>query len=468
MGKRLGIVIIMAVAAVRVNALDVAAGRLSEALSGTDAAQTTALALRGTLDARDFKYISDCMPALAELDLSEAAIAEYSDREALFGNYTYYPADELPKMGLAGSALRLLTLPAGLKAIGEGALAGCLSLRTITVPAGVTAIGDCAFSGCSALTEVAGGEGVRAVGDYAFSRCAALAAVSGLSAVERIGSHAFLECGSLASFAFPSALSAIGECAFQGSGLTAADMSGCASLTVGAWAFADNAALTTLALPAATVSVGDGAFFYDSALQTVALPSGLARINDFTFMGGRLVGSVTLPDNLTEIGDYAFADWESMASVVVPGRVTRIGERAFRNWTCLQRLTARPSSPPELGADVWEGVAKSGVSLDVPEGSEPLYRSADQWKDFLIPSGTVEELAGRRMAVVSENDRIAVSSSDDMDSASLYDLTGVLLSEKAVGGRQVVFDLSRYSGRVYVVRCVFADGTAELLKIGRK
>lgn len=243
-------------------AVETASGKLSTVI-GEDAVSVTELSLTGTMDARDFKYISDSMPQLSVLDISGVTIEEYSDREPLFANFTYYPADELPKYSLMGKPLTSVSLPSTLTSIGEAAFAGCAELTEISLPSTVATIGNYAFSSASKLADIKGGEGVRTIGDYAFSRDAALTTVASLPQVETIGGHAFSGCSKMADFTFAPSLRTIGESAFAGSGLTSADMSGCTSLSVvGAWAFADNGSLCEVNMPATVTSLGEGAFFY--------------------------------------------------------------------------------------------------------------------------------------------------------------------------------------------------------------
>lgn len=94
-------------------AVETASGKLSTVI-GEDAVSVTELSLTGTMDARDFKYISDSMPQLSVLDISGVTIEEYSDREPLFANFTYYPAGELPKYSLMGKPLTSVSLPSTL------------------------------------------------------------------------------------------------------------------------------------------------------------------------------------------------------------------------------------------------------------------------------------------------------------------------------------------------------------------
>lgn len=64
-----------------------------------------------------------------------------------------------------------ISLPKGLKTIGNFAFAQCNSLTTITIPDTVTAIGQYAFQGCGAVTSVTIGRGVTGIGSGAFYNC---------------------------------------------------------------------------------------------------------------------------------------------------------------------------------------------------------------------------------------------------------------------------------------------------------
>lgn len=396
------------------------------------------------MDARDFKYISDSMPQLSVLDISGVTIEEYSDREPLFANFTYYPAGELPKYSLMGKPLTSVSLPSTLTSIGEAAFAGCAELTEISLPSTVATIGNYAFSSASKLADVKGGEGVRTIGDYAFSRDAALTTVATLPQVETIGGHAFSGCSQMADFTFAPSLRTIGESAFAGSGLTSADMSGCTSLSVvGAWAFADNGSLCEVNMPATVTSLGEGAFFYSSALQQVALPEGLVKINEYTFMGCKAVATVTLPEGLKEIGD-----------------------RAMRNWNSLAELTSNAVTPPELGDNVWENVDYEKVNLTVPAAGEMAYRLAEQWQDF-FKSSSAKPLAAESLRVAVDGDVVTITSDEEISTVQLFDMSGILLQSAAPHSQQFSLTLSGYSGRAYVVRCM-SGGNEKIIKISRQ
>ncbi len=455
--------------AVCAGATETTAGQLSVAVSADEAATLTTLTLTGSMDARDFAYVQSSMPKLERLDLTGVTIEEYSDKVPVFANFTYYPANELPKYGLMGiTTLTSIALPSTVTSVGEGAMAGCTGVTSLALPASVVTIDASAFSGMTALTAVSGGEGVQTIGDYSFSHCTALTAMPQMEQIASVGASAFVDDKALSAFAFPASLQTIGESAFQGCALAAVDLTRSAALTVvGAWAFADNASLQSVALPSSVTSLGDGAFFYSTSLQTVELPEGLAKINDYAFMGDKAVQTATLPETVTEIGDYALSDWSKMTQFVLPASVERIGTRAMRGWTALALLESKATTPPALGEYVWEGVNPENVKLVVPEASTSAYITAEQWKDF-FDSSTVENLSDDAFKVESNGDAVTLRSTSKILAYSLYDLSGILLKQGAPNANETTMDLSAYSGKAYVVRCVIENNKVKTIKISRQ
>jgi hypothetical protein len=64
-----------------------------------------------------------------------------------------------------------ITLPEGLKTIGNYAFYQCFSLTEIVIPDSVTSIGESAFCSCRAATTVTIGSGVTSIGSMAFYDC---------------------------------------------------------------------------------------------------------------------------------------------------------------------------------------------------------------------------------------------------------------------------------------------------------
>lgn len=450
-----------------VSALETASGKLSTVIDKDDWSTVTSLSLTGTMDARDFKFMAESLTSLSDLDISGVSIEEYSDKQPLVANYTYFPAGEMPKYMLMGMPLKSVVLPSTLTVIGEGAFAGCGELTEIAIPSSVTTIGNYAFSNATKLATVTGGDGVATVGEYAFSHDKALAAMPQMQRLESIGGYAFLETKGLTSFSFPASLTTVGEGAFRMSGLTKADFSGCPDLDViGAWAFADDAQMTELKLPEGLKSLGDGAFFYSTALQRVSLPEGLAKINDYAFMGGRAVSEASLPEGLTEIGDYALSDWSAITKLLIPASVEHIGGYAMRNWSSLEELTSESVTPPSLGESVWENVDYESVELKVPAAGEMAYRMAEQWQDF-FKSSSAKPLDYNDLQIAVDGNVLTLTSATVIASAQLFDLSGIMLKAVAPRDHQAMIDLSAFGGQAYVVRCVLDGGKERIVKISR-
>ena len=74
-----------------------------------------------------------------------------------------------------------------------------------------------AFSGCDVLTSITLPEGLKSIGDYAFQDCSGLTTVdlSNCTSLTSIGMHAFRYCSGLTSITLPERLTSIGEYAFS-------------------------------------------------------------------------------------------------------------------------------------------------------------------------------------------------------------------------------------------------------------
>lgn len=462
------LIVIVASALVRLYAIDVTAGGVEAALKDSSPETMTSLTLSGTIDARDIAYITNSMPQLTAIDLSATSITEYSSTDALFANYVTYAANELPPCCFAGKAYTSVVLPGTLTSIGDGAFTGCTALTQINIPASVTRIGDFAFASAPALTKVTGAAGVQTIGSYAFNRSTNLSAVP-VTSVKSIGAYAFQGCERLSALTFGSSVEQIGEGAFKASGLTAADLSSTRVATIGAWAFADTEGLITVKLPATIESLGDGAFFYSTSLNKVEMPKGLTTINNFVF------GNVTnmtemdpMPESVTHIGDYAFTDWTDIVEFSIPSTVEHIGTGAFRNWKALRYFNSRPAVPPTLGETVWEGIDQSAVVLKVDKPSESLYKAAEQWRDFQVSNTSEVSAIESAVKVTFNGDVLRASATEQIESATVYDLSGIVLATKNPAATSVEFNLGAYSAKVYVLRCALASGKVEFIKFGTK
>ena len=118
-------------------------------------------------------------------------------------------------------SLTSVTIPKGVRRIGESAFSGCTNLTGVNIPAGVTKIGKSAFRGCTGLTGVTIPDGLTEIGACAFQGCTGLTSVSIPTSVTKIGGSAFEWCTSLTNVTIPDSVTEIGSGTFWGcTGLT--------------------------------------------------------------------------------------------------------------------------------------------------------------------------------------------------------------------------------------------------------
>lgn len=398
------------------------AGHLAEAVD--DDVNVTTLVISGTVDARDFLFITDSMNELTTLDLSQATVVPFDMGMALYGTATAYYGNEIPRTAFFGKKLTTVSLPNNLETIGFAAFAGCYQLRSITLPATLTYIDDYAFSG-TALTSiqipqtvVSMGKGVfsrcenmtsavinsKFIGDFAFLGDYRLSSVSVGSNVEYILKGAFNGCTALKNITFDPAcnLTRIDEEAFINSGLENINIATMGIGTIGDWALAQTR-LSSVNLPNGMTELGEGALSHNPLLSSVNMP-GMAHdntprhnapshgrtinhINDFTFAGdGLLNAGNMLKNGVSHIGNFAFYNVsQEMDTMRLPSTVVYLGDRAMAGMIGMQTLKTDAVDVPELGNEVWAGVDQPSVPLITPNSeSNNLYKAADQWMDFFF------------------------------------------------------------------------------------
>ena len=410
------------------------AGGLSQRVSDT---QITQLTVTGTMDARDFLFITEQLNELTVIDLSQVTIVSYNSGRALYGTITNYAEAEVPRTAFFGKKLTSVTLPAGIQSIGFAAFAGCDRLTSVTLPSTLVYLADYAFAGCgltsielsSSILDM--GKGVfsrcesmtsavinaRIVGDFAFLGNTALSNVTLGAGVQSIMRGAFNGCKALKGLNIDPAtqLYRIDEEAFINSGLENIDIKTMPIGTVGDWAFAQTK-LSSMDLSDGMTNLGVGALAHNPLLTTVTLP-GLAHdnndngrgdgnpggrrgvaaapvhtleaIKDYTFAGDALLNAGDLlKKDVATIGNYAFynvsADIDTMR---LPETIVYLGDYAMAGMTGMKVLKTDATDVPELGENVWAGVNQPAVPLIAPDNeSTELYKVADQWMNFFFQS----------------------------------------------------------------------------------
>ena len=397
------------------------AGQLSHVIQDT---QITQLTVKGTMDARDFLFISEELTELTSINLSQATIVPVNNAGALYGTIDSYKANEIPRTAFFGKKLTSVTLPSNIEVIGYAAFAGCYQLHSVEFPASLVAIEDYAFAG-SALTSVTLPATVQLMGKGVFSRCESLTTAT--IEAQYVGDFAFLGdyrlsqvtigagvktisrgmfngCTALTTLNIDPAcrMARIDDEAFINSGLQNIDINTLGIGTIGEWALAQTQ-LTGVNMSNGMSQLGEGALAHNPLLESVVLPGmghengpkraphrphTLAEISDYAFAGDGQLNPDLLREGVTTIGNYALynvsADVDTMW---LPSTVAYLGDMAMAGMIGMKNLKTDAVDVPALGNDVWAGVDQPSVSLFAPtEESTELYKVANQWMNFFFPA----------------------------------------------------------------------------------
>ena len=311
-----------------------------------------------------------------------------------------------------------ITLPAGLKAIGNNAFNGCFALRNeVTIPAGVETIVSYAFAGCrNAKFNPALPETLTAIGDYAFQNCANLYAVTLPASLQTIGDHAFeasnvqeavlpaglktigayafRHCSNITRVTLPDGLTTLGEGAFQQcEALVTADLMNPMEITsIPRYAFDGCSGLRNVYLPFFIEAVGDYAFRGCASLRQIQFVAPTKAIGVYAFSGCRSLKSLDLfkCENFTTIGSYAFSGCTSLKSLNLPKSLETIGEYAFSGCQAISVISSPSLVPPTIASEsALNGIDKDVCVLTMPKSVYLDYFRAPYWGQFVEYTASV-------------------------------------------------------------------------------
>ena len=265
-----------------------------------------------------------------------------------------------------------ITIPDGVKSIGDNAFAGFNGLMGgVTLPDSLMSIGDRAFSGCAGLTSITIPEGVTSIGDEAFY-LTSLSNVTIPESVTHIGSLAF-GCYYMRSVTIPAGVTSMGRNPFFESAVESIGVS------------PDNPAYEQIdgvlfdkrenkliayprvregsyIIPEGTKEIGECAFYASGGLTGVTVPDGVTGIGKEAFAGCYGLTSVILPDSVVSIGDNAFYDCLGLTGATIPNGVTSIGSGVFKHCRDLTSVIL-PAGVTDIGKDAFLGCEDIVISV---------------------------------------------------------------------------------------------------------
>ena len=302
------------------------------------------------------------------------------------------------------TSLTEIAIPDSVAAIGDMAFCACEGLESVDIPENVVAIGNGVFVGCAnlhtfrgkyasadgrcliidgelvafapaGLTTYAVPDGVASIADWSFNDCGTLTGITIADSVVSIGDYAFSECPQLASIAIPDNVTSVGDFVLSKcSGLKSVTLgSGIAS--IGDFAFNECTGLTSIEIPANVKTINMYAFYGCTALTSVTMGNGVATIGSNVFRKCTALTKVVLSDSVETIGDYAFGYCQALPTITIPAKVTLLGDYALYGCSGMSSIYCKPTSPPDLGRSVFNGIASDTV-IYVPRASLEVYKNA--------------------------------------------------------------------------------------------
>ena len=362
-------------------------GMLAGILNELGLTEPSSLKLSGTLGISDFTTLRN-IQSLEHLDISRVNLSVLPTEAFL--ECTNIKSVILPNtltaigtQAFCGSSLVSISIPAGVKTIGNGTFNLCTSLQTVTFEKGSKlktikngSIWSGVFESCTSLTTIEIPASVETIGYDAFFGCSSLKTVTFEkgSKLKTVETNVFIYCTSLTSIEIPASVEEIERNAFSGctSLQTVTFEKGSKLKTIGYFAFINCTSLTTIEIPASVETIRGGAFSDCTSLKTV------------TFEKGSQL--------LTVYGYYAhgaFSDCTALTTVDMSActQVTEIGYRAFYEDSKLQLFKIGTRTPPSCEDNAFWGINSYSV-LKVPAGCVDAYKKAKGWKEFT----TISEL----------------------------------------------------------------------------
>lgn len=357
------------------------------------------LKITGNVDARDFYFMRDSMALIQAINMKECKICEYKSYSCV--------ADEIPNDALRRkNCLVSYVFPEKVTVIGADAFKGTFLMGALIIPNDVVEIKEGAFEGTE-ITSLSLPQGLKILGEGVFYECRKLSGNLSLpNELEKLGSMCFSYCNFSGPLIIPSKITSIPSSCFASNAFSGDLIIPENVTSIESAAFDFNRYLKgQLILHEGITNIGRRAFYNCSFQGELIIPSQIVRIAERTFTGNmfsnvifpegiieieecafedciNLMETLVLPESLLSIGLCAFEDCKHLPGVALPSQLKMIEDGAFVNCYGLVSFVSKAQEPPALYGDPFEGVAKDNFTIEVPEASVKKYQAASGWDEF--------------------------------------------------------------------------------------
>ncbi len=221
-------------------------------------------------------------------------------------------------MKYTGTA-EVVSIPVGVKEIGEEAFAGNDYVIKVTIEGEVESIGYRAFADCDSLRTIVVGDGVEKIDTAAFSNDKELVNVTLGARVKSLGTGVFAGSSQLKDLT----LSEDNTYLFYSDGILYDD-----EMTK-VYALMPAHEKGAYTLPSTVKEITGYAFWGNPYIEKVHLGSGIYEIPAYAFSNCINLKEVTIPLTIRGIGAKAFEDCVNLTQVKLPDSIAKISDSAF-------------------------------------------------------------------------------------------------------------------------------------------
>lgn len=237
-----------------------------------------------------------------------------------------------------------------------------------TTPKGfaVISVSDWALSEC-ALKGVTVPEGVKEIGDRAFGFCYNLETISLPETLTKIEYNILWDCPKLKSFRLPKSVT---KCS-----MTFGWCDDLSEITVEEGNPVYDSRNNCNAIIEKTTNT------LLAGCKTTIIPNSVKTLGVSCFSFLESLTEMQIPEGVTTIGNQVFAV-TGIASVTIPSTVRTIGEVAFDRCQKLEKVTSLVTVPFTFKNNAFSDNTYTTATLYVPKGTKTLYQQTDGWKNF--------------------------------------------------------------------------------------
>lgn len=321
---------------------------------------------------------------------------------------------------------QVVTIPEGVKTVGEEAFAGNDNLVKVTVSGEVESIGYRAFAGCDNLRTIYVGDGVEEIETAAFSNNKELKNVTLGAGVKKLGTGVFAGSGQLEDLT----ISEENQYLHFSNGILYDSEETKVYALMPAY---EKGAYT---LPSTVTEITGYAFWGNPYLEKISLGSGLREVPAYAFSNCMNLKEVEIPLAVRGIGAKAFEDCVNLTKVSLPDSMAQISSSAFDGCPNVE-FTATPGTysgdfaqsfkKSEVEKVEYEDV-KDGQVID-PEDISDTESGEEEGETPTVPPDAHENIGGQTQSPAS--DRISLS--DTINNKTLLGESSI------VSGRAVIF-----------------------------